>query len=310
MAMDPITYPPSVHDNPWPSYSMVIEQPGGMFEQVQRGMSRTPPSRERRCLQLLCASDVYDRLAAVIKEAKTRGVWTNKFGNGQCYPVEVVTPDSSKIQKENYKTMVELHGAAQLGLGSITFSGVKDGRVERLIQRMPDLSGPREPVSISLRHILRKMHFKGSPLWVCLIRTDKKQGWDIYYDGLCPITISYVNEFLKCPAAQIMYWLLKRGFDKEQVKAFIRDSFNLAQCMLCAQARYNADIKLAQVDTKEEDMDIMTASRRKGSIIKPDLGLTTHRRKNQGPPATTAVDSVQPWKVQLLTPSRPTHRPG
>ena len=279
MAADPITYPVCIHGGPWPSYSMVIEQPGGMFEQVQRGMSRAPPARERRSLQLLCAAEVYDRLAALIKEAKTRGIWTHEFGNGQCYPVEVVTSDSSKIQKENYKTMVELHGAAQLGLGNITFSGVKDDRVERIIQRLPDISGPRAPVSISLRHILRQMRFNGSPLWVCLIRTDKKQGWDIYYNGLCPITISYVDEFLKCPAAQIMYWLLKRGFVKEQVEDFIRDSFNLAQCALCAQARYNANVKLAQVETKEEDMDIMTASRRKGSIIKPDLGLTEERIK-------------------------------
>ena len=53
---DPITYPPEIHGGPWPSYSMIIEQPGGMFEKFGKG---TP--RERRCLQLLCAADVYDR---------------------------------------------------------------------------------------------------------------------------------------------------------------------------------------------------------------------------------------------------------
>ena len=126
MVDDPITYPVAVHGGPWPSYSLVIEQPGGMFEQFQKGMSRGPPPRERRCLQLLCSTDVYDRLAALIKAAKTRGLWTREFGNGQCYPVEVVDSESSVLQKENYKTMVETHASAQLGLGHSTFSGIKD----------------------------------------------------------------------------------------------------------------------------------------------------------------------------------------
>ncbi len=242
-------------------------------------MSRGPPPRERRCLQLVCASDVYDRLASLIKAAKTRGIWTRELGNGQCYPVEVVDADSSTLQKENYKTMVETHASAQLGLGSSTFSGIKDNRIERLISRLPDLSGPREPAMISLRHVLRRMCFKNAPIWVCLIRTDKKQGWDICYDGLCPITSSYVLEFLKCPATQIMYWLLKRGFDKDQVEEFIKDSFNLEQLHLCATSTYNNSIKLAQIKTNEEDMDITSASRRKGSIINTSLGLTEERIK-------------------------------
>lgn len=133
MADDSMTYPEDVHGSPWPSYSLVIEQPNGMFEQQAKGMSRGPPPRERRCLQLLCSTLVYDRLAALIKAAKTRGMWTREFGNGQCYPVEVVDSESSVLQKENYKTMVETHASAQLGLGHSTFSGIKDDRVESVI---------------------------------------------------------------------------------------------------------------------------------------------------------------------------------
>jgi len=123
--------------------------------------------------------------------------------------VEVVDSESSVLQKENYKNMVETHASAQMGLGHSTFSGIKDDRVESVILRKPDLSGPHDPMTISLRHVLRRMTFKCSPLWVCLVRIDKKQGFDIFFDGLCPITASYVQEFLKCPAAQIMWWLLK-----------------------------------------------------------------------------------------------------
>jgi len=65
MVEDSITFPPEIHGGPWPSYSMIIEQPGGMFEPMGKGMSRAPPPRERRCLQLLCSADVYDRLASL-----------------------------------------------------------------------------------------------------------------------------------------------------------------------------------------------------------------------------------------------------
>lgn len=277
MELDPLTYPEAIHGLPWPSYSMVIEQPGGLFEAVQKGMKRVPPPRERKTLQLLCATEAYDRLAALIKAAKRRGFWTAEFGNGQCFPVEVPESDANKLTKDNYKVMVETHSSSQLGMGYGTFSGIKDDRVEMTIARLPDANGPRTPVKITLRHVLRRMRFKGYPLWICLVRTDKKQGFDIFYDGQCPITTSYVHEFLKCPAAQVMFWLLKRGFNKEQVEDFITATFNLEQCTLCAQAKYNANIKLAQVATVEEDMDIFTASQRKGSKINTDLGLTPER---------------------------------
>ena len=277
MAEDSFTYPESIHGGPWPSYSLVLEQPGGLFEPIAKGMKRTPPPRERRALQLLCAVEDYDRLAALIKAGKKRGIWTSEFGHGQCYPVEVPVSDSSKIVKDNYKVMVETHASAQLGMAFETFSGVKDDRVEMNIERLPDLKGPRLPAKISLRHVLSRMQFKGYPVWVCLVRTDKKQGYDIFFDGQCPITTSYVNEFLKCPAAQVMFWLLKRGFVKEQVEAFITATFNLEQLTLCSKARYNSEVKLAQVRTTVEDMDIFTASQRKGSKIHTDLGLTPER---------------------------------
>ena len=124
--------------------------------------------------------------------------------------------------------MVETHASAQLGLAHETFSGVKDDQVEMSLRRLPDAEGPRDPSVLTLRHILRKMRFMDKPLWLCLIRTDKRQGFDVFFDGTCPVTVSYVHEFLKCPAAQIMFWLLKRGFVKADVETFLTRSFNNA----------------------------------------------------------------------------------
>jgi hypothetical protein len=121
------------------------------------------------------------------------------------------------------------------------------------------------------------MRFLDKPLWLCLVRTDKCQGFDVFFDGTCPITTSYVREFLKCPAAQVMHWLLRRGFVKADVEAFLTRIFNTAQLALCRNAKWNPDIKLSQVKTMSGDMDIVTASRRKDTFINPDLGLSAER---------------------------------
>ena len=277
MQVDATTYPPEFHSLPWPEYSVTCNQPGGLFEPPAKGMARTPPPRERRSLQLVCAKHKYQRLASLICAAKGKGVWTSEFGQGACYPVEVVTPDSTKVKKDHYRDMVETHASAQLGMAHETLSGVKDDRVEMSIRRLPDARGNREPMSISLWYVLRKMRFMDQPWWLCLVRTDKRQGFDVYFNGLCPITTNYVHEFLKCPAAQIMFWLLKRGFVKADVEAFLSRTFSIAQLMLCPAAKYNAEIKLAQVKTQSGDMDIVSASRRRNTFINPDLGLSVER---------------------------------
>ncbi len=78
--LDPATYPPEIHSLPWPEYSMVSDQPQGLFEPYQKGMARTQPPCERRTLQLVCAKDQYQRLASLIRTAKQEGVlWTSEF---------------------------------------------------------------------------------------------------------------------------------------------------------------------------------------------------------------------------------------
>jgi hypothetical protein len=154
-----------------------------------------------------------------------------------------------------------------------TFSGIKDDRYEMSLRRLPDAKGPRGPMTISLQYILRKMRFMERPLWLCLIRMDKRQGFNVYFNGLCPITTQYVQEFLKCPAAQVMFWLWKQGFVKSDIESFLKHTFSNSQLSLVPKAVFNNEIKLAQIKTQSVDMDIVTASQRKGTFINPDLRL-------------------------------------
>jgi len=157
MELDSFTYPPNIHGCPWPAFSLVSEQPSGLFEPFAKGMNRTPPSRERRCLQLVCLKEDYQRLGSLIRAGKERGFWTSEFGQGACYPVEVVTADSTASEKAHYRDMVETHTLAQLGMSHDTFLGVKDDRFEMALARLPDAKGPRAPSKLSLCTILRNL---------------------------------------------------------------------------------------------------------------------------------------------------------
>ena len=212
------------------------------------------------------------------RPAKREDFGRRSLGKGHAIQSNV-TADSTASEKAHYRDMVETHASAQLGMSHDTFSGVKDDRFEMALARLPDAKGPRAPSKLSLRTILRKMRFMDKPLFLCLIRTDKKQGFDVFYDGNCPIVCSYVHEFLKCPAAQIMFWLLHRGFKKPDVETFLNKVFSRQQLQLCPKASYNDKIKLAQVKALDGDVDILTASRRKDNFINTDLGLSAERIK-------------------------------
>ena len=75
-----------------PDFVVVSEQPQGMpWEQTVPGRRSTGPPKERRCIQIMCATEDYERLAKLVMAAKERGIWTREFG--VCYPTEA--PDKN-----------------------------------------------------------------------------------------------------------------------------------------------------------------------------------------------------------------------
>jgi len=53
-------------------------------------------------------------------------------------------------------------------------------------------------------------------------------GWryQVYYKAKCPITATFVTEYLRCPAAQIYYYLLKRGVRRADADRVVKKSFS------------------------------------------------------------------------------------
>ena len=88
----------------------------------------------------------------------------------------------------------------------------------------------------------------------------------------------YISEWLRCPAAQVYYHLLKRGFVKEDMFRLIKKCFDPNQQKLCTKAKYNNTTRLAYAKMAEDDQDIITAAHKKGCFIDRTTGLSEEKQ--------------------------------
>jgi len=263
MSEDPISFPSAVHSRPFPTYAFVCEQPAS-FERLAPGEKWTPPPANRRAIHMQCAKDDADRLTRLVAAAKSERVWLDEFG--QCFPSEVVTRKSAEDDSENYDAMVNSHMAAIYTYGRSYVPGLLKARENIKVTCLPDAKGVVRTHTVSIRSILLDVDFNGQKVFKCVLRSDGNKRYQVYYKGTCPLTCMFVREYLKCPAAQIYYYLIKRGVTKDEADRVVMKCFNHAQVAQVKMAEYNKTTKLAHVATDEGDMDIIAAARDGGFI--------------------------------------------
>jgi hypothetical protein len=85
--------------------------------------------------------------------------------------------------------------------------------------------------SISIRSILQDAKFNGVKIFQCVLWADGNKQYQVYYKGTCPLTCDYVLEYLKCPAAQVYFYLIKQGVPKDEADWVIKKCFNHVQVL-------------------------------------------------------------------------------
>ena len=281
MEEDPEEWPAFMHKQSWPDFSVVSAQPEGMpWEATKPGQRRKGPPRERKCLQIMCATNDYERLAKLVYAAKLRGEWIRTFGF--CYPTEV--PDNSDDytddDKDNYVDMVLTHQSAQLSYGSATLVGLKKLDFYMELRRVDAAGNEVEPETLCMQDVLQSFRYMGKRLWICIAKT--RNGRFVgYFPGSSMPTKTYIQTWLRATAAQIYWHLIKRGFNVEDVTKFVKKHFDVEQQQLCTKAKYNPTTKLAYVEGGDFDSDIAAAARRKGCFVDTLLGLTDLQKERK-----------------------------
>ncbi len=114
--------------------------------------------------------------------------------------------------KDRYIEMVQSHGAMQLSMGAATIPGIVTATRKFTICLTPDKNGkPRAPTEKTLMEILRLIEIDGKKVWLC-INLEKSNGiYTGYFSSVVEEIKTYIAAFIRFPAAQVYYWLKRKG---------------------------------------------------------------------------------------------------
>ena len=271
MKEDPQCFPAAVHNQPWPDYELVLEQPAD-FDRTAPGEKYVPKPTRRRAVHIKCAKKDIPRLVVLAAAAKPRRVWLDEFG--KCFPSEVMTKKMWEEDEEGYTIVTNSHMAAVYSYAKSYVPGLLRARDDITVTCLPDANGKIATHTISIRSILQDVELGGKKVFQCVLRSDGNRRYQVYYKAKCPITLAFVKEYMRCPAAQIYYYLLKRGVKRTDADKVVRKAFSHDQLALVQSAKYNKATKLAHVAIAEEDMDIVMAAQQADSFIDKLAHLT------------------------------------
>ena len=264
MKEDPQCFPAAIHNQPWPDYELVLEQPAD-FDRTPPGEKYVPKPPGRRAVHIKCAKKDVQRFAVLAAAAKPKRIWLDEFG--KCFPSEIMTKKLWEEDEDAYTLVVSSHMAAVYSYAKAYVPGLLRAREDFKVTCLPDATGTVVTHTISIRSILQDVELGGKKVFQCVLRSDGNRRYQVYYKAKCPITSTFVKEYLRCPAAQVYYYLLKRGVKRSDADKVVRKSFSHDQLTLVEAAKYNKATKLAQVAIAEEDMDIVMAAQQTGSFI-------------------------------------------
>ncbi len=261
MLTDPYSFPAAIHDQPWPKYSLVLEQPPNFdkWTKTKPGKRWVPFPLGRAAIHLKCIKSDTERLVKLVAIAKTKRIWLDEFG--KCFPSEVVTKESVEADREAYDSIINGHMAVMHSYGKAYVPGLLKARSYFPVEKLPDANRIIKSHMMCVRDIVQDIEFGGKKVFQCVLRSDGNSRYQVYFKARCPATCSFVREFLKCPAAQITCYLTKRGVTTKTASDFAKKCFDHNQLLKVVQAKYNSTLKIAYVKADATDMDIGMAAR-------------------------------------------------
>ncbi len=125
--------------------------------------------------------------------------------------------------------MVQSHGAMQLSMGAATIPGIVTATRKFVLRLTPEENGkPREPTEKSLMDILQMMETADKKVWICVTRESNGIHTG-YFSSVVEEIKAYVAAFIRCPTAQVYYWLKRKGCIGDDVNRLIHKCFTMEQ---------------------------------------------------------------------------------
>jgi len=257
----------------WINYAITKEYPGGMpwEDQAEKKKKLQAANSSRLAFVFHVHRPDEQRLAHLLRTTKYRNLWYEHWG-GVAFTVEQPGFNTPAGVKDRYIEMVQSHGTMPLSMGAATIPGIVIATRKFILRLTPDENGqPHEPTEMSLMDILRMMEIADKKVWLCV--THESNGIHTgYFSSVVEEIKAYVAAFIRCPVAQVYYWLKRKGCIGDDVNSLIRKCFTVEQQQKVTKSKYIKEKGIAVMKESDED-DIINAAN-KTELFNMSLGLS------------------------------------
>jgi hypothetical protein len=127
--------------------------------------------------------------------------------------------------------------------------------------------------------ILHLMEIEGKKVWLC-VNLEKSNGIYMgYFSSVVEEIKTYVAAFIRCPAAQVYYWLKRKGCLGKDVNLLICKCFTVEQQQKVTKSKYIKEKGFAIVKDSNKN-DIINVANNSG-LFDMSLGLSDKEQRNR-----------------------------
>ncbi len=183
--------------------------------------------------------------------------------------------------KNKYIHMVQAHSSVQLSMGAATIEGMLNVDTVFDLRLLSDANGkprqpPKTPVKENFSMMMVNDGLKVHKVWICL-STGTNGMTTGYFSSVVPAIRDHLAAFIMCLAAQVYWWLGRRGCLMEDINHLIRHCFTLSQQQWVTKSKFMKDLGHAVIDQTDAD-DIINAAATQG-IYDLTLGLSDKEKR-------------------------------
>ena len=122
------------------------------------------------------------------------------------------------------------------------------------------------------------MEIADMKVWLCVTRESNGIHTG-YFSSVVEEIKAYVAAFIRCPAAQVYYWLKRKGCIGDDVNRLIRKCFTVEQQQKVTKSKYIKEKGIAVMKDSDED-DIINAANKTG-LYNMSLGLSEKEQRER-----------------------------
>jgi hypothetical protein len=203
---------------------------------------------------------------------KYLNLWHEHWG-GVAFTVEQLDFTTPVGVKDRYIKMVQSHGAMQLSMGAATIPVIVTATRKFMLCLTPDKNGqPRAPTEKTLMEILQLMEIEGKKVWLCVNRESSNGIHTGYFSSVVDEIKMYVAAFIRCPAAQVYYWLKRKGCLSKDINRLICKCFTIDQQQKVTKSKYIKEKGFAVMKDSNKN-DIINVANNSG-LFDMSIGLS------------------------------------